>query len=52
MSCSAGYSTLLAPVDFHSNVRSDLALPDLFVTCARLSQVRLRLLSLGYQIIF
>lgn len=52
MSCSAGYSTLLAPVDFHSDVRSDLALPDLFVTRARLSQVRLRLLSLGHRIVF
>lgn len=41
MSCSAGYSPLLATVDFHSDVRSDLALPDLFVTSARLSQVRL-----------
>lgn len=41
MSCSAGYSPLLATVDFHSDVRSDLALLDLFVTSARLSQVRL-----------
>lgn len=40
MSCSAGYSPLLATVDFHSDVRSDLALPDFFVTSTRLSQVR------------
>lgn len=43
MSCSAGYSPLLATVDLHSDVRSDLAVPDIFVTSARLSQVRLHL---------
>lgn len=41
MSCSAGYSPVLAAVDFRSDVRSALALPDLFVTSARLPQVRL-----------
>lgn len=41
MSCSAGCSSLLATVDLHSELRSDMALPDLFATSARLSQVRL-----------
>lgn len=41
MSCSAGCSPLLATVDLHSDIRSDLAVPDIFVTSARLSQVRL-----------
>lgn len=52
MSRSAGYSPLLATVDFHSDVRSDLALPDLLVTSARLSQVRLCTQMTFYQIVF